>query len=177
MAIGQELTGQTFGKLTVLGLGPNRGPKRRWRCQCECGRETLSQTSDLIAGKATGCRSCAVKRHGNTAFGGWQTPTYRSWDSMKQRCENPNAIGYHRYGGRGITVCIRWRECFENFLADMGERPEGTSIDRINGDGNYEPSNCRWATRSEQNAKGRRFNNPAAWAGRNRDPLTGRFSS
>lgn len=85
--------------------------------------------------------------HGHTT--GKFSPTYHSWASMIQRCTNPNRSFYHRYGGRGITVCKRWMT-FQNFLSDMGERPEGTSLDRINNDGNYTPKNCRWATLSEQ---------------------------
>lgn len=90
--------------------------------------------------------------------GMYRTPTYRSWRAMLSRCENPNATGYGRYGGRGITVCDRWRADFTAFLADMGERPSiDHSIDRIDTDGNYEPSNCRWATRSEQQQNKRRY--------------------
>lgn len=88
--------------------------------------------------------------------------TYRSWIGMKVRCYNPRWVGFHHYGGRGITVCDRWRNSFENFLEDMGERPEGKTVDRIDVDGNYEPSNCRWATQSEQLRNRRPYRRKAA---------------
>jgi hypothetical protein len=87
--------------------------------------------------------------HGHT-IGGKTSRTMKSWEQMKQRCFNPNASDFDCYGGQGITVCERWRTSFTNFLADMGDRPEGTTLDRINNDGDYTPDNCRWATDSEQ---------------------------
>lgn len=91
----------------------------------------------------------SAPRHGN-ARAGAKTPEYYAWMNMRGRCNNPKADRYPRYGGRGITVCDRWQTSFENFLADMGPRPPGTTLDRKNNDGNYEPGNCRWATRTEQ---------------------------
>jgi len=94
----------------------------------------------------------SVKKIGNrTTHGLRQHPLYKTWCNMKQRCNNPNQPKYKNWGGRGIKVCDRWLNSFENFIQDMGERPQGTSIDRINVNGNYEPNNCRWATIKEQN--------------------------
>lgn len=100
-------------------------------------------------------RSCSAKvtarRHGHTARKGkGYTTTYTAWRLMRRRCFNPKDCSYKYYGGRGITVCDRWLESFENFLGDMGEKPKGASLDRINNNGNYEPGNCRWATPKEQ---------------------------
>lgn len=140
--------GQRFGKLEITGdeMGRTHGAGV-YPVLCDCGQVTTARGDNLASGNTSSC-GCQTLRHGH-ACGRERTATYRSWTSLLTRCHNPNATGWERYGGRGITVCERWR-VFENFLADMSERPEGTSIDRIDVDGNYEPSNCRWATAKEQ---------------------------
>lgn len=145
--------GDIFGKLTVLTeLEPieyESGAKgRRVACLCECGERTTALLAHLRSGATTSC-GCNARTHGHTRGG--RSPTYICWMAMRARCANPKDPGFGYYGGRGITVCDRWRGSFENFLADMGERPEGLTLDRVDNSGNYEPGNCRWATWSEQN--------------------------
>ncbi len=153
-----DLTGRRFGHLTVVEIF-DRASSRQiiWRCICDCGQTHDVVSQVLRSGKSRSC-GCATSIfisdqqtvHGATMGNG--TPEYRAWCGMIQRCENKNATQYDDYGGRGITVCRRWRESFEAFLADMGPRPVPThTIDRIKNHLGYEPGNVRWATRPVQN--------------------------
>ena len=138
-----NLIGKKFSKLTVIDKSKK---KYHWICECECGNIKDKQY------KLTSFRtkSCGCLRKGNIKHSYSLSPTYKSWQSMKTRCLNSNNDNWKYYGGRGITICERWLESFENFLADMGERPKDTTLDRINSEGNYEPSNCKWSTIKEQ---------------------------
>lgn len=149
----QDLTGRVFGHLRVEGQEPSAMGKTRWRCKCQCGVVIITRADRLKGGRVKSCGCYKVERlkRDNTRHGLSGTPTYRSWIMMKRRCYDSNHQNYHHYGGRGIRVCDRWLNSFDNFLEDMGERGPGLSLDRYpNPNGNYEPSNCRWATRSQQ---------------------------
>lgn len=160
------LDGKTFGYLTVIGEGNAASPspsgkrERTVLVRCLCNTIKTVNANNLARGaiKSCGCMRAALvsenrAQHGQARAGN-RSPEFEAWSSLIARCTNPNKRNYHRYGGRGITVCERWSSSFENFYNDMGPRPSPDhSIDRFpNNDGNYEPGNCRWATR-EENAR------------------------
>lgn len=153
------MAGQRFTRLVVLSRAANgNGRQARWLCRCDCGNERIVLAQNLRNGntKACGCLNRdnpgPVARHGHAKrdHSGRQSPTYITWFGMIARCTNQEKAAYKWYGARGITVCDQWLS-FEQFLADMGERPAGKTLDRYpNNSGNYESGNCRWATRKEQ---------------------------
>ena len=153
-----DLTGQRFSRLVALGntMLTSSG-SFIWQCKCDCGRLKMVSARNLKQGQTQSCgclQGDLIRKRGAITHGhhtGGPSPTYRSWVAAKSRCFNPNLDHYRYYGGRGITMCQEWVDSFEAFLRDMGPRPEGLTLDRIENDGNYEPENCRWATIQQQN--------------------------
>jgi len=158
-----NITGNRYGRWTVLSyIGKNK-KRHVWLCRCDCGKEKVIYSGHLKNGatKSCGClHKEIISTHKQT-----KTKEYRAWATIKRKCLNSKDKRYPDYGGRGITVCDRWLNSFENFIEDMGMKPTPIhSIDRINNNGNYEPSNCRWATPKEQ-ARNTRFNRTIEYKG------------
>jgi hypothetical protein len=160
-----DLSGQKYGRLRVIKLTSLPRQRSKWLCECDCGNTVEVFSTSLRTGhtKSCGCYNRelidARKTHGMKG-----SREYSSWRAMRYRCRNPRCPAFPNYGGRGITVCRRWESSFLNFYADMGERPDRKTLDRIDNDGNYEPGNCRWATAKEQgrNTRATKLNPVAA---------------
>jgi hypothetical protein len=159
-----DLIGQTYGRLTPIEIhGKSSTGKIIWLCRCDCGAEKLAATPSLRSGKVGSCgclrremMSDSHRKHGECPRNGLITAEYRTWQAMKRRCDNERQPGWKNYGGRGIVVCERWNNSFDDFLADMGRKPTPQhSIERVDNNAGYFPDNCIWATRSEQNSNTR----------------------
>ncbi len=175
MTLRANIKGEKFGRLTVINRAENdENGQVQWLCNCNCGKTAIVYYNSLLCGDTRSCgclwremssllevanidanRSIRDTRLTHGHAGIKRSRTYQSWLMMRQRCRNPRVDNYKYYGGRGIRVCNRW-DLFENFLADMGERPDGKTLDRYpDNNGNYEPGNCRWATLKQQRANQR----------------------
>ena len=165
-----DMTGQKFGRLTVINeAGRSKCCKALWLCVCSCGGNKVVLGRNLKKGttKSCGCLRKEISKVKATTHGLSNSRTYSIWANLIQRCCNKKDKDYCNYGGRGISVCGRWLDSFNNFLEDMGMPPRGGSIDRLNNNGNYEPGNCRWTTRKEQ-ARNRRTNKLITYKGKTR---------
>lgn len=149
----KNLSGQRFGRLSVIEATKNKRGRSAWLCLCDCGNSSIVKCNDLISGntRSCGCYGLEVKSTANTTHGMTDSPEHQSWRAMKDRCQHTTHKSYKDYGGKGIVVCREWEESFDAFYKHIGPRPSPLhTLDRKDSRGNYEPGNVRWATRREQ---------------------------
>lgn len=152
---GNNMQGKKFNKLTIIKqLENDKRYRKRYFCKCDCGNYKSVLKDNLINGitKSCGC----MKKGINKSHGKSKHPLYVTWSTMKKRCYNKKSKDYKNYGARGIIVCDRWLDSIDNFIEDMGERPKGHTLDRVDVNGNYEPNNCKWSNSIEQRTNTRR---------------------
>ena len=163
MGAKQDLSGNIYGRLKVMGEPITLNGRTKWLCKCDCGENVYVRADNLKYGTTSSCGCLRLERLKDkiSTHGCAGTQTYQIWEAMNQRCNNKNSSSYKNYGGRGIKVCDRWSgvDGYSNFLKDMGERPDKLSLDRKDVNGNYEPDNCRWADSSLQGFNTRKNKN------------------
>lgn len=157
-----DIAGHRFGRLVAVAVH-SRGRQTRWLCQCDCGNYKVIGKVPLQTGDTKSCGCLQSQNRLKHGYAGRRSRSnvYDVWNQMIQRCENKKNKWYKCYGARGISVCARWHK-FENFMVDMGPRPDGYSIERVDNDGNYEPKNCVWIPFNEQQKNQRRPHRPKA---------------